>query len=315
VVRRSLLLALIAAAFGVSASAAPAYHTHGAAWPGGVVPYYNAAPDQAWAVAQAVAAWNRSGARVKFVAVPKAQAKLLISEPPASVYCTEGRASIGYYASGAFVHIFHGSGLTHACNRYWAARVMAHELGHVLGLEHEDRLCAAMNASGDLHGGAECEPKPLWDWRCRLLEQDDIAGAVAVYGGFIHVPSGSPLCPLYPAIRQPGLLKAHYDPATNQVSLSFTRPAEPSIPSFLIPVPWQTRDSFAVGSFPAASGRPCSPPSDSTSALHGRWQTRPGGTEQIATSLAAGETCFAVWSVDRLGRPSTRPSVVKLKVG
>jgi hypothetical protein len=311
-VRRVLALVLIAVA---AAAPASAYHVKGASWPGGVVPYYNEATDQVWAVGQAVAAWNSSGARVRFVAVPRGQAKLVISEPAASVYCTEGRASIGYYPSGAFVHVFHATGLTHACNRYWAARVMAHELGHVLGLEHEDRLCAAMNATGSLHGGAECEPKLPWEWRCRLLEQDDIAGAVARYGGFIHVPSGPPLCPLYPAVKTPGSLKAKYDPAANQVSLSFTRPTDPSIPSFIVPVPWKSRESFAVGSFPAVAGHTCVPPSDSTKALHGRWQVAPGRTEQISTSLAPGETCFAVWSVDRLGRPSERPALAKLKVG
>ena len=57
---------------------AAGYRVEGEAWPGGIVSYYNAAPDQAWAVAQAVRAWNTSGARVQFVSVPRQSAKLVI---------------------------------------------------------------------------------------------------------------------------------------------------------------------------------------------------------------------------------------------
>src|SRR5687768_7565545 len=65
-----------------AAEAASAYRFHGVPWPGGVVRYYNAAPSQAWALWQAVAAWNRSGANVRFVATSRRNAQLIIRHDP-----------------------------------------------------------------------------------------------------------------------------------------------------------------------------------------------------------------------------------------
>src|SRR5262249_44707221 len=159
--RLTLMLAtLTAIAAAAAASPAAAYNFHAVKWPGGVIRYFNAAPDQGWAVAQAGHAWNTSGADVRFVAVPRSSAQLVIREQADKVYCAEGHASLGD-VPGAEVVIFPAHGLTHACNRYWAARVVTHELGHVLGLEHEDRYCATMNAYGSFRGGAEGGHEPV----------------------------------------------------------------------------------------------------------------------------------------------------------
>ena len=159
--RPGRIVMLCALALAVAASAAKpvvAYNFHGVKWPDGVVPYFNAATDQSWAVATAVRAWNESGAHVRFVAVPRSQAKLVIEDDSRKVYCSEGHASVGY-ARNARVVIFPAHGITHACNPYWAVRVVAHELGHVLGLVHENRYCATMNSVGSMHGGAQCKPQ------------------------------------------------------------------------------------------------------------------------------------------------------------
>src|SRR5256885_16642140 len=92
----ALLFALLALSLGLPAKKADGYVAKGRPWPGGVIRYYNAAPDQAWAVQQAVAAWNTSGARVRFVAVPAAQADLRIQHFP-KVPCTiNAQASVAY---------------------------------------------------------------------------------------------------------------------------------------------------------------------------------------------------------------------------
>ena len=49
-------------------------------WPNGVVRFYNAAADQQWAVDQAVAAWNGSGAAIRFVPVAARDADLVIED-------------------------------------------------------------------------------------------------------------------------------------------------------------------------------------------------------------------------------------------
>lgn len=305
--RRTHRVALLAS-LPVIAVAAPAttnaFHFHAVKWPEGVVRYYNAAPDQAWAVNQAVRAWNTSGAHIRFVAVPPAEAQMTIEEQQSKVYCTEGLASLGY-ARGAHVLIFPAHGITHACNPYWAARVMTHELGHVLGLQHEDRACAAMNAVGNLHGGKECAPGPVWDWRCRLLEPDDIAGAVAAYGGTARRATLPELCPLYRAINRPAALAARYDQASGVIVLTFKRPAEPAVPAFLIPSPWRGRPTYTV----AGPLRSCSS-ADTATATRWAWHAKPGGTETFTTPATPGTWCYAVWALDTLGRPSPLPAKV-----
>ena len=71
---------------------------------------------------------------------------------------------------------------------------MAHELGHVLGLDHEDRFCATMN-SYLLDGHPEyCPAAPAGKWICRLLRTDDVRGAVRLYGGTVRPIRGPEFC-------------------------------------------------------------------------------------------------------------------------
>jgi hypothetical protein len=303
--RRLAVSCAVASTVAVAAPAASsAYHFHAVKWPGGVVPYFNAARDQAWAVDRAVRAWNRSGARVHFVAVPRAQAKMVIEEDPHAVYCREGHASVGYQ-SRAHVVIFPAHGITKACNRYWATQLVAHELGHVLGLVHENRYCAAMNSRGNFHGGSKCEPKLRWEWRCRLLEPDDVAGVAAAYGGRPRPPLTPPTCPIYSAIAPPAHVSASPNEAGDSLTLSFTRPAEPVIPSFVAARAWRHGWSFAL----AASREPCGL-LDVSAAVRSRWQVRAGEREEIQLRLPLHRTCFAVWAIDALGRPSDRPATI-----
>jgi hypothetical protein len=311
VVPRQIGVALALAA--LIAAAAPtgthAYRVDAHKWPGGVVRYYNAAPDQAWAVSRAVSAWNGSGATIHFVAVSRESAQLVIEEQSNKVYCAEGRATVGY-GRGAHVVIFPAHGITHACNRFWAAHVMAHELGHVLGLLHEDRVCAVMNSTANLRGGRQCAPEPVWEWRCRLLEPDDVAGAVAIYGGTPRVASRQEECPLYKAISRPGALAASYDPAAGVVRLSFQRPAAPAIPTFVVPSPWSDRSSFALsGPLRTCSTKELAPTS------HWRWHARQAGAREVFPTVAVhGRNCYALWAVDKLGRPSDVPATVFVTV-
>jgi hypothetical protein len=307
--RSTVVLALAMLVATAVPSATQAYHFHALKWPGGVIPYYNAAPDQAWAVTRAVSAWNHSGARIRFVAVPRAAAGLVIEEETGKVYCAEGHATLGH-VPGARVVIFPAHGITHACNRFWAVRVITHELGHVLGLLHEDRACAAMNAVGSLHGGRECEPKSLWDWRCRLLEPDDLAGVVAAYGGAARAASQPELCPLYPAIARPPGLAAEYVPSAGAVRLSFRRPAEPAIPAFVVPSPWSSRSSFGVSGPLQSCARNEAAPTG-----HWRWHVHPlAAQETFETPAVPGRRCYAVWAFDELGRPSGSSSTVFVSV-
>ena len=279
---------------------AAGYRVEGHAWPGGIVSYYNAAPDQAWAVAQAVKAWNTSGAGVRFVAVPPNRAKLVIRST-GSRSCAQAHATLGYGTS-ATVRIWRAGPATLTCNAQWAAGALAHELGHVLGLGHEDRGCAAMNPSGNHLGPSRCERADHWEWRCRLLEHDDIKGAVAVYGGVVREPRADPNCDLYRPMGPAGYVSSTIDRDRGVLRLSLRRPAAPHIPAFL-------------GSRPEAESLvtiwadgPC-PAAFDAGASRYRWPAARGEVAEIVQRVPprTGRQCLSIWALDGLGRPSARP--------
>src|SRR5262245_4210066 len=144
-------LAALALGVAVLSDGAAAYVGAGRAWPNGVIRYYNAAGDQDWAVRRAVAAWNASGARVRFVAVPAPQADVRIEHFP-KISCTINAVATIGYAPNARVYVFRRDQGSPYCNSYTAALAIAHELGHVLGLGHETRGCSLMNPEGTMQG-------------------------------------------------------------------------------------------------------------------------------------------------------------------
>jgi hypothetical protein len=85
-------------------------------------------------------------------------------------------------------------GLRSGQDRYTMALVVAHELGHVLGLDHEDRICATMNSYLVNRGPERCQAAPEGKWICRLLRADDVRGAVSLYGGTVRPIRGPEFC-------------------------------------------------------------------------------------------------------------------------
>jgi hypothetical protein len=74
------------------------------------------------------------------------------------------------------------------------ALIVAHELGHVLGLDHESGTCATMNPSVANDHTTRCPAPPAGTWTCRLLQPDDVRGAVSLYGGTVRAWRGSSFC-------------------------------------------------------------------------------------------------------------------------
>jgi hypothetical protein len=167
---------------------AATYRLEGGRWPSATITYYNEIPAYSWAVDTAAHAWNTSGARVQFLKSSRRDAKVLVG---IRWFKNAGDANV-QRVNGRFVAA--QVGLRSGQDRYTMALVVAHELGHVLGLDHEDRVCATMN-SYLVDGGPEhCPAAPAGKWICRLLRTDDVRGAVRLYGGTVRPIRGPEFC-------------------------------------------------------------------------------------------------------------------------
>jgi hypothetical protein len=299
------LLAPVAAAIVLTAGTATAYVAEGVPWPGGVIRYYNAAPDQAWAVKRAVDAWNSSGARIRLVAVPASQADVRI-EHFQRVSCTINAESTVGYTRTARIWIFRRDESSPYCNSYVAAESLAHEFGHVLGLGHELRGCALMNPIGTLQGPELCPKGQRWQWRCKLLTTDDVAGAIAFYGGAAAPQTGRRDCNLYAGIAKPTGLRIEATNVSHRFRVSFRRPSSVAVPAFL------SAEVARPESFVAGSSSTC--PSDPHVFQQRVWETPAGGTERTYLFLPTGVSCISVWAVDSFGRPSARPAMLRIRV-
>jgi hypothetical protein len=167
---------------------ADAFRVEGSRWATRTIPYYTETPAYAWSVDAAAYAWNTSGARIQFVRTSRANAKVLIG--------------IRWYrhAGDARMHTVGSSivraevGIQTGHDRYEMALIVAHEFGHVLGLDHETGVCATMNPSVGNDHTTRCPAPPAGTWTCRLLQPDDVRGAVNLYGGTARPWRGSPFC-------------------------------------------------------------------------------------------------------------------------
>ncbi len=186
------IVALCAVA--MTAPAAHAYRLSGERWPGRTITYYDATAykDQ---VRAAVRTWNASGVRIRFKAAARSRAQVRIASGGRKG-CF-GFAQIGY-SSGRRAKVQLGAGCAYVSSM---TGIVAHELGHILGLVHEDRRCAAMNTVLDAH----CGLQPAFEYRCRLLERDDVRGAVTRYGGRVRPVRADPYCPSFAAPQAPAI--------------------------------------------------------------------------------------------------------------
>jgi len=268
-----LVATLVAAA---CAGPAQAYGLDGIPWPGrpATITYWNGTAYTAQ-LAQAVGAWNRSGARVRFVPASKRRAALRIVYGPRSTFgvsgLSHGSASVGYQPRNRIA-------LGRGARGIGAVGVIAHELGHVLGLTHEDRRCATMNSVA----WSRCTLTPS----CSILQPDDVRGAIARYGGHAR-PAAPELCPPAPA----GLTVARVADS-GRILAAITVSTATGVVGAI--------EQDAVGRCPESSG----------GIVHGQFAA-PGESFVLDVTptgpfvgLGGGILCVRVWSFDDTGRVS-----------
>ena len=275
------------------------------------ITYFNTVGEHDWAVERAVRAWNASGAQVEFVPASRGEAEVVIS---GGVPGFDGRTETTFHDGGprpgdARVSLPSPSVARGRDGRFKVALIAAHELGHVLRLDHDDTGCALMNSTIVNDAPARCSQPPAGKWRCGLVEEDDVRGAVALYGGERR-PSRRRFCPRVPPKprpeppRPPGGPDALSSAGALEVFPSPTRPGR-------VVVRWLNADGERIRSSVVARSRGSCPrkPSDGESRTV---PAEPGAPGETTFALELARSCYAVWSRDRSGRLSRRPVIAWL---
>jgi hypothetical protein len=291
-----ILLALLA-----PAGAAAYSIQEGAPKDGRVVTYYNGVSEHDWAVKRAARAWNRSGARVEFVPGSENEAELVIEGGSQGL---SGHASSTFRSGGpqpgdSKVTLPSPSGERE--QRFSVALIAAHELGHVVGLNHEDTGCATMNSTITAAAPKRCEQPPAGQWRCGLLEEDDIQGAVALHGGTPRPPR-SAYCPKVPPKPKPPPPPPPQAPDPLSSAGAVEVLSDPGSSS-RVTVRWLNGASERVRQAVVARA-PGRCPAKPDGLERRTVPADPGGEGRATFPLDLVPSCYAVWSRDRSGRLS-----------
>jgi hypothetical protein len=306
-----------------------AYNAQGKPWPGHVIRLYLSFADQHVALVRAMAAWNTSGANVRFVLAPRSRADVVVLPVPLNhpLQLEAGWATVGRVDPRAEVNdpfplikldkngrpiglagiprTYHGAHLflRHRNDRYgvqrhygveqWA-QVAAHELGHVLGLGHVKSTCATMLIKP--FPSPPCPALPFWQRACgTLLMPDDVAGAVHLYGGRARPVPPLRGCDLTPAPPAPANVTATAGIVGDYYRITWDPPADPKILG------------VAVRAGPN-DGCPSSPGNTThleAAAKAGHYDWTPPGP---------GDWCLSLWFVRGNDQPSPHPATVHVTV-
>lgn len=170
-------------------------------WPGTKIRYWADLPASFdWPLQAAVKTWNATGMDMTFVRSSKAKAKLKITI--GDTHGADGYATIGYQYSN-WVRLRRGlvtpvPGEPTPYAKVVAAHIIAHELGHVLGLEHTSG-CELMTPILELPTCSIMAGRI--GYYSRITDRTAVKKTVARYGGRVALgPAALPLDPVPPRL-------------------------------------------------------------------------------------------------------------------
>ena len=296
--RPALALALALLGALVLAPPAHAYERLGYTFPSRKITYYDGTGRYKAEVKAAADAWNKSGAKVRWVRASKSRARV-----PIRVNSKIGAAGLGWYFGNGRGLIelqpdLKKGQLTKAAGVGVATQVIVHEMGHVMGLDHETRTCAIMQPGI----GLVCRSAPeIWQFRCRLLEKDDIRGAVKLFGGKIG-KLGPEFCDAVKAPAAPTNLTVQAGVEDESEGVSGTR------------ISWITPKGSEIDAVRVMRRRDTCPtgPDDKQADLISQSAANPGQTQSIEDMNgfpAQGRYCYSVQAFGAYQRPGKTATV------
>ena len=159
-------------------------------WPGKTIPYYESIPTKwDWSLDRAIDHWNSSGAKIKFVEVPRKRAKLVIGYGQTSG--ADGVGTLGYQARN-YVRLatrYKRANEFDPETRVWVGRLFAHELGHVLGFDHTSDRCSLMIP---VYNFGTCPPLPADNpgyYHCQWIDKKLLRRFITMYRGRAKRPA------------------------------------------------------------------------------------------------------------------------------